>query len=89
MFDSPWYFVKSAQNQKDKFESLCCIKADLSAARYTYRYSATGKMCYKRDYDVIFLVSLAELKARVSCGDTSVRAHRSTRAIYLTQPPRT
>ena len=82
--------MKSAQNQKDKFELLCCIKADLSAAPYTYRYSTqTMNMCYKREYDVIFLVSLAELKAQVSWVATWVRVHRSTRAIYLTQLPRT
>ena len=80
MFSSPWYFVKSTQNQKDKFETLCRVKADLSAAPYTSRYTAEGKVCYKREYDVILLVGLTELKAQASWIDTiTVRAHHPMR----------
>ena len=76
-------FVKHAQRQKDKFEKLCYVEADLSAVPYTSRYTATGKVCYKRKYDVILLASRTELKAQASWVDSIiVRAHRLHVSIY-------
>ena len=68
--------MKSAQSPKDKFETLCYVKADISSAPYTSWSAGTGKWGYKREYDVILLVGLTELKAQVSWIDSeSVRAH--------------
>ena len=84
----PWYLVRSAQSQIDKFETLCHVKADVSTAPHTSKYT-TGKMTYQRNFDVILLVGLTELKAQVSWTDSiDVRAHIILRvSIYLTQFP--
>ncbi|KAF9649037.1 hypothetical protein BDM02DRAFT_3095383 [Thelephora ganbajun] len=61
--------------EKDKFETLCHVKANLSTAPYTSSFAA-GKMGYKRDFDIILLVGLTELKAQVTWIDSAtVRAH--------------
>jgi hypothetical protein len=75
-FSFPWYFVKSAQTPKDKFETLCYVKADVSSAPYASKLMETGKTGYKRKYEVILLVGLTELKAQVGWIDPeTVRAH--------------
>ena len=66
----PWYFVTSAQSQKDKFETLCYVQADLSTAPYKSKLTETGKTSYQRDANVILLVGLTELKAQVSWIDS-------------------
>ena len=58
-------FEISAQGRKEKFETLCHVKADISAAPYTSR-SIGNKTGYRRNCDVILLVGLTELKAQVS-----------------------
>ena len=76
VFGFPCYFVKSAQTPKDKFETLCYVKADVSSAPYTSKLMETGKMGYKRNYDVILLVGLTELKAQIGWIDPeTVRPH--------------
>ena len=83
--------MTSAQSQKDKFETLCYVEADISSAPSTSKYMATGKMSYRRKFDVILLVGLTELKAQVSWIDSkTVRAHVVLHVafIHLTQPPR-
>lgn len=65
---------------------LCCIEADLSAAPYKSKQMTTG-MRYKRNYDVVLLVGLTELKAQVSWIDSkTVRARivLCTTRIYFT-----
>ena len=80
VFGFPWYFVKSTQSRKAKFETLCYVKADLSAVPCAATLTAAGKTCYKRTYKVVLLVGLTELKAQVSWIDPeTVRAHRSIR----------
>ena len=81
--------MKSAQIQKDEFETLCRVKANISNAPYTSKRTASGDVGYKRDYDVILLVGLTELKAQVSWIDSkTVRAHLVMHAsIYLTRFP--
>jgi hypothetical protein len=67
--------MKSAQSQKDKFETLCRVKADISNAPYTSTFLEIGKMAYRRDYEIILLVGLTELKAQASWIDSkTVRA---------------
>ena len=62
--------MRSAQSQKDKFETLCHVKADISSAPYTSTLVETGKMGYTRKYTVILLVGLTELKAQVGWIDS-------------------
>ena len=76
VFSFSWHLVKSTERPKEKFETLCHVKADISGAPYTSKYMTTGRMGYKRDYDIILLVGLTELKAQVSWIDSeTVRAH--------------
>ena len=57
----------------DKFETLCHVVVDISNAPCKTS-SATGKTGYRRDYNIILLVGLTELKAQVSWIDpTTVR----------------
>ena len=85
VFSFPSYLVKSAQNPKDMFETLCYVKADISSAPYTSHFSTTRGMSYRRKYDVILLVGLTELKAQVSWTDSeTVRAHLVSQVrVYL------
>ena len=78
VFSFPWHHVKSAKGLKGKFETLCYVEADISSAPYTTKVTETGKRGHKRNFDIILLVGLAELKAQVSWIDsTTVRAHTS------------
>ena len=43
--------------------------ADISAAPYTVKVGKSGKKCYFRDYDVVLLVGLTELKAQIRWTD--------------------
>ena len=73
---SPRYLVKNAQSQKDKFETLCRVTADISSAPYTSKLLETGKTVYERCYGIILLVGLTELKAQIVWVDSeTVRAH--------------
>jgi len=89
VFSFSRHSMKSTQSRKDKFETLCRIKADLSTAPHTSKLNATGKTGYERCYDIIMLVGLTELKAQVSWIDSvTVRAHTAFRvSIYLTRLP--
>ena len=80
VFSFPWHLAKSTERPKEKFETLCYVNADISGAPYTSKYMTTGRMGYRRDYDIIFLVGLTELKAQVSWIDSkTVRMHIITR----------
>jgi len=81
--------MKITQGQKDKFETLCHVKADLSTTSYTSKLNAAGKTGYKRDYNVVLLVGLTELKAQVSWIDSiTVRARIAPRvSAHLTKLP--
>ena len=70
VFSFPWYFVKSAQSPKDKFETLCRVKANISSAPYTSKLGETGNTGYRRDFKIILLVGLTELKAQASWIDS-------------------
>lgn len=60
----------------DKFETLCHVAADISAAPYKRKVGKTGKVCYSRAYDVVLLVGLTELKAQIRWIDSrTVRIH--------------
>ena len=66
---------------------MCYVKADISSAPYVSKYTATGRMGYKREYDIILLVGLTELKAQVCWIDSrTVRAHFIMHGIHSTHP---
>ena len=70
--------MKSAQSGKDKFEKLCLVRVDISSAPCTSKLGETGKIGYKREYNIILLVGLTELKAQVGWIDSeTVRGPRS------------
>ena len=76
VFAFPWYLAQSAKSPKDKFETLCYVRADISSAPFTSNSGAMGRTGYKRQYDIILLVGLTELKAQVSWVDSrTVRIH--------------
>jgi len=57
--------------EADKFETLCNIWADLSTAPYKTKRKKAGPLCYTRDFDMILLVGLTELKAQISWIDSA------------------
>jgi len=74
VFSFPWYLAKITWSKKGNFETLCNVKVDISSASYATNY--TGRTGYKREFDVILLVGLTELKAQVSWIDSrTVRIH--------------
>jgi len=76
VFSFPWDLVKGAQSPKDRFKTLCDVEADISSVPYTSHRMKTGGMGYRRDYEVVLLVGLTELKAQVSwINERTVRAH--------------
>jgi len=89
VFSFPPHSVKSTQNQKDKFKKLCHVKADISTAPYTSKLNAAGKTGYQREYDIVLLVGLTELKARIDWIDSvTVRAYIPSHVfIHLTPFP--
>ena len=56
--------------QKDRFETLCHVVADISEAPYTRKLGISGKMCFTRRFDVVLLVGLTELKAQIRWKDS-------------------
>lgn len=68
--------LSDAYNPKDRFETLCHVVADISAAPCTSKIGRFGKMCYARRLDVVLLVGLTELKAQIRWIDSrTVRIH--------------
>ena len=62
--------MKSAKSGKDKFETLCHIKADVTGASYTSNRGENGKMAYECRYNLILLVGFTELKAQIAWIDS-------------------
>jgi hypothetical protein len=68
--------VSDTHDSKDKFEDLCEIYADISAAPSTPQLGSSGKMCYYREFDVVLLTGLTEMKAEIRWTDSvTVRIH--------------
>ena len=71
--------IQYSRVPKDKFEILCHVVADISAApcKLTTGKAPSWKVCYSREYDVVLLVGLTELKAQIRWIDsTTVRIHQ-------------
>lgn len=78
-------FLPGTYNPKARFETLCHVVADISAAPCTSRLGRSGKMCYTRRLDVVLLVGLTELKAQIRWMDSrTVRAHEQFCLMLLT-----
>ena len=68
--------VSGTHNPKDRFETLCHVVADLSRAPCKLTLGRSGKSCFSREYDVVLLVGLTELKAQIRWIDsTTVCVH--------------
>lgn len=66
--------MSGTHDPKERFETLCHVVADISAAPFTWTRGKSGKICYSREYDVVLLVGLTELKAQIRWFDsTTVR----------------
>jgi len=73
--------------EPDKFETLCYVKADLSTAPSTSKYTTTGRISYKREADVVLLVGLTELKAQISWIDSRTRTEKRSAAVVVYDNP--
>ena len=61
--------------QKDRFETLCHVVADISLAPCRCKVGTSGKMCFIRAFDVVLMVGHTELKAQIRWEDsTTVRS---------------
>ncbi|KAF9783747.1 hypothetical protein BJ322DRAFT_877041 [Thelephora terrestris] len=56
--------------ERDNFETLCHVSANISESPSTLRVGKTGNMCYHREYEVVLLVGLTELKAQIRWTDS-------------------
>jgi len=72
-------------DEPDKFQTLCYVKADITSAPYTSNYTM-GKTGYKREYDIKLLVGLTELKAQVCWKDTSGVEKKSDAVVVYDNP---
>ena len=75
---------EGGSREADKFETLCNIRADLSTAPYKTKRKKTGTVSYTRDFDMILLVGLTELKAQIGWIDS---ATVSSQDILSCSPP--
>jgi hypothetical protein len=64
-------FVFNAHHLEDRFETLCHVSADISAAPFTTKLGISGKMCYTRKFYLVLLVGLTELKAQIRWIDSA------------------
>jgi len=69
--------------EPDKFKTLCRIKADISSAPYRSKLVGIGGTAYDRDYEIILLVGLTELKAQVSWIDSKTGEERRNDAVVV------
>jgi len=69
--------------EKNRFETLCHVAADISAAPSTSKVGKSGKLCYFRNYDIVLLVGLTELKAQIRWIDSGTGEERSSDAVIV------
>ena len=76
-------FFFRTHDTKDSFETLCHVAADISAAPFTSSVGSSGERCYYREFDVVLLVGLTELKAQIRWfNPKTVRIHESFWSAY-------
>jgi len=69
--------------ERDKFETLCNVVADISTAPYMVMPGKTGKVCYSRTYEVVLLVGLTELKAQICWIDSATGIEKRSDATVV------
>jgi len=69
--------------ESNRFETLCHVVADISAAPCTSKIGRFGKMCYARRLDVVLLVGLTELKAQIRWIDSRTGEEKSSPAAIV------
>jgi len=69
--------------EPDRFETLCHVAADISAAPSTPKPGKSGKMYYSRKYDIVLLVGLTELKAQIRWVDSITGTETSSDAVIV------
>jgi len=57
--------------ERDRFETLCHVVADIPASSYTRKPGISGKMCSVYKFDVVLMVGLTELKAQIRWLDSN------------------
>lgn len=68
--------ISNTQNLTDKFKTLCHIAADVSETPCSLKPGKSGGLCYHREYQVVLMVGLTELKAKICWFDPqTVRIH--------------
>jgi len=67
--------------EPDRFKTLCHIYADISSAPSTPKLGSSGIMCYYREFDVVLLVGLTELKAQIRWTDSVTGLEISSDAV--------
>jgi len=73
--------------ERAKFETLCGVRADLSTAPYQTKRGTSGTMCYTRDFQVILLVGLTELKAQIGWIDSVTGTEKRSDAVVVYDDP--
>ena len=71
-FSVSWHIYRDRgpDDQKDRFETLCHVAADISTAPFKVKRGVLGIPCYSREFDVVLLVGLTELKAQIRWVDS-------------------
>jgi hypothetical protein len=69
--------------EQNRFETLCHVAADVSAAPSKLKFGESGKVCYYREYDVVLLVGLTELKAQIRWTDATTGLEESSDAAIV------
>jgi len=73
--------------ERDRFETLCHVVADISVASQTSKPGRSGIMCYSRAYDVVLLVGLTQLKAQIRWTDARTGVEKSSDAKVVYDDP--
>ncbi|KAF9783740.1 hypothetical protein BJ322DRAFT_1109589 [Thelephora terrestris] len=70
--------------ERDRFETLCHVVADISEAPWRCKTGASGKLCYIQKYDVVLMVGLTELKAQIRWTDSTTGMERRSLFVFRT-----
>jgi len=73
--------------ERDKFETLCSIQADVSTAPYRTKRGKTGATCFAREFEVILFIGLTELKAQIGWMDSVTGAEKRSDAVVAYDNP--
>ncbi|KAF9783759.1 hypothetical protein BJ322DRAFT_1109608 [Thelephora terrestris] len=73
--------------EQENFATLCHVKADISAAPHTSKRPKRGRIGYRRNFDMILLVGLTELKAQVSWVDSATGKEMRSNAVVVYDNP--